>query len=319
VVVASSEPRLSQRAAQPKWIWKDGDAARNTEAATIYLRKNVKLPVEPTAAALVATCDNSFKLFINGKEVTSSSDHNKPKLVDIRSHLVAGDNLFAVQAVNDRAKPDDKSADQSNPAGFFLYASIRHTELKGGNAATVDRRFDVASDRSWVWSAEKDDGWNTKEFSAREWKPAAELGDADIPPWNLGKKLSASISSAEICGQVRAALVNNDSLMTALGRPNREQVVTSRASAATTLQALEMTNGATLAGLLTHGAEHLIAERPKSNRDLILNLYERALARKPTADELRLAEELVGTPVNKEGVEDLLWAMTMLPEFQLIY
>ena len=33
----------------------------------------------------------------------------------------------------------------------------------------------------------------------------------------------------------------------------------------------------------------------------------------------RLAEEMVGTPVKKEGVEDLLWAMTMLPEFQLIY
>src|SRR2546422_11367414 len=28
---------------------------------------------------------------------------------------------------------------------------------------------------------------------------------------------------------------------------------------------------------------------------------------------------MVGTPVKREGVEDLLWAMTMLPEFQLIY
>ena len=41
--------------------------------------------------------------------------------------------------------------------------------------------------------------------------------------------------------------------------------------------------------------------------------------RKPTQAELRLAEEMVGAPVKKEGVEDLLWAMTMLPEFQLIY
>jgi hypothetical protein len=52
---------------------------------------------------------------------------------------------------------------------------------------------------------------------------------------------------------------------------------------------------------------------------LVVTLYERALARKPTREELRLAEEMVGTPVKKEGVEDLLWAMTMLPEFQLIY
>ena len=39
----------------------------------------------------------------------------------------------------------------------------------------------------------------------------------------------------------------------------------------------------------------------------------------PTRQELQLAEELVGQPVRKEGVEDFLWAMAMLPEFQLIY
>jgi hypothetical protein len=118
---------------------------------------------------------------------------------------------------------------------------------------------------------------------------------------------------------VRAALVDNDPLMTALGRPNREQVVTTRSSTATTLEALEMTNGSTLAGLLERGAQHVVQEWPKSNRELVGAIYERALSRKPTKDELRLAEEMVGSPVKKEGVEDLLWAMTMLPEFQLIY
>ena len=140
-----------------------------------------------------------------------------------------------------------------------------------------------------------------------------------MAPWHLGRKLTAVLSAAALRGQVRAALVNSDPLMTALGRPNREQVVTSRSSAATTLQALEMTNGATLAGLLDRGASHILRESPKSNRDLIAELYQRALARQPTEEELRLAEEMVGTPVKKEGVEDLLWAMTMLPEFQLIF
>ena len=95
--------------------------------------------------------------------------------------------------------------------------------------------------------------------------------------------------------------------------------MTSRSSAATTLQALELTNGATLARLLERGAERVVHELPKSNREFVVTLYERALARKPTQEELRLAEEMVGTPVKKEGVEDLLWAMAMLPEFQLIY
>ena len=58
---------------------------------------------------------------------------------------------------------------------------------------------------------------------------------------------------------------------------------------------------------------------PASGRTLAARLYQHAVGRKPTAGELKLAEELVGAPAKKEGVEDLLWAMAMLPEFQLIY
>ena len=310
-----ADPQLGRLAVEPKWIWKDAGAAEKTEALTLYWRKEVNLPETPTEAVAVATCDNSFKLFINGKEVTSSSDYNKPKLVDIRSHLVKGRNLFAVQGVNAAAKSDDKSTNQSNPAGLILYARIRQTT----NGKPEEKVMDVATDKTWLWSATKADGWEKPEFGASGWQSAAELGNVGMAPWQLGRKFTSVLAAAALRGQVRAALVNSDPLLTALGRPNREQVVTSRSSTATTLQALEMMNGATLAGLLERGAEHIVQELSKSNRDLIVTLYERALARQPTKEELRLAEEMVGTPVKREGVEDLLWAMTMLPEFQLIY
>jgi hypothetical protein len=45
----------------------------------------------------------------------------------------------------------------------------------------------------------------------------------------------------------------------------------------------------------------------------------RALGREPTRAELRLARERLGNPVQPEGLEDLFWAVLMLPEFQLIY
>ena len=179
--------------------------------------------------------------------------------------------------------------------------------------------MDFATDKTWLWSTTKADGWEKPEFDASDWQASAELGNVDMAPWQLGRKFTSVLAAAALRGQVRAALVNSDPLLTALGRPNREQVVTSRSSTATTLQALEMMNGATLAGLLERGAEQIVQELSKSNRDLIVTLYERALARQPTKEELRLAEEMVGTPVKREGVEDLLWAMTMLPEFQLIY
>ena len=62
--------------------------------------------------------------------------------------------------------------------------------------------------------------------------------------------------------QIRASLVAADPLTVALGRPNREQVVTSRPTVATTLQALELTNGETLAKILHRGAEQLAAADP---------------------------------------------------------
>ena len=37
------------------------------------------------------------------------------------------------------------------------------------------------------------------------------------------------------------------------------------------------------------------------------------------SDSPEQAREMVGEPARREGVEDLLWAVVMLPEFQLIY
>ncbi len=119
-------------------------------------------------------------------------------------------------------------------------------------------------------------------------------------------------------GPIRAALLASDPLMAALGRPNREQVVTSRPGAATTLQAIELTNGAVLDALLREGAQRWLAEFPGPPEPLIDALYARALGRPPSADERRLALGLVGSPAQSSGVQDLLWAITMLPEFQLI-
>ncbi len=119
---------------------------------------------------------------------------------------------------------------------------------------------------------------------------------------------------------VRAALVAADSLQVAMGRPNREQVVTARAGIATTLEALELTNGAELAGVVKTGAEKIL--KPPGDASpgkLVPQVYEKALGREPTPAELELAQALVGQPVQATGVEDLLWSLAMLPEFQLIY
>src|SRR5262249_58936394 len=66
--------------------------------------------------------------------------------------------------------------------------------------------------------------------------------------------IEAVLAVAADAGRYRASLARSSPLMTAMGRPNREQVVSVRSSIATTLEALELTNGAVLAGLLERGA-----------------------------------------------------------------
>jgi hypothetical protein len=127
-------------------------------------------------------------------------------------------------------------------------------------------------------------------------------------------KAEFTVTTAEI----RASLVAADPLAVALGRPNREQVITSRSDAATTLQALELTNGKTLSAILQRAALMMV-EFPVTNDELLERIYRRAFARSPTTGEKASAKEFIGEPPQKEGVEDLLWATVMLPEFQLIY
>jgi hypothetical protein len=175
-------------------------------------------------------------------------------------------------------------------------------------------------------------------LTSRAWQlPAVDLGEGASKDYVFGgpgvRRLSAEefrdalgrltgvwYEKAELpvtTNSIRAALVPADPLATALGRPNREQVVTTRAMAATTLQALELTHGGTLAEVLRRGAAKL-AESSSTPGELVEDLYSGALGRAPGALEKRLATELLGQPVRPEGAEDLLWAVAMLPEFQLV-
>ncbi len=118
---------------------------------------------------------------------------------------------------------------------------------------------------------------------------------------------------------VRAALVRSNALLRSLGRPNREQVVTTRPDQLTTLQALDLSNGQILSDMLARGAQNWLKTHTKATAEqLIEELYQRALCRRPTAEEMTTAREILGTPVTAEGLADLFWVACMLPEFQLI-
>lgn len=118
---------------------------------------------------------------------------------------------------------------------------------------------------------------------------------------------------------VRVTLVDCDPLMRSLGRPNREQVVTTRPDQLSTLQALDLANGQTLTTTLERGAANILKAHSKASADELVDwVFVQALSRKPAGPERAAAKQLVGDKPTTESVADLLWAVVMLPEFQLV-
>jgi len=221
----------------------------------------------------------------------------------------------------------DALPELDSPAGLICYA---HIQLKGENA-------DFVTDDGWVMTELPPPplisdltGSNTPESTGADstpsglsspidWHPVVELGGVDLAPWRIGGKLvELATAPADSLPVRRASLVAATPLTSALGRPNREQIVTVRQETPTTLQALELTNGATVAQLLNEVAKRVVEKSPGEGRTVIEQLYLKCLGRTPTPGERRVAEKLVGSPVRPEGVQDLVWIIAMLPEFQLI-
>lgn len=116
---------------------------------------------------------------------------------------------------------------------------------------------------------------------------------------------------------VRAALVQNDPFLTALGRPSRENIISAREGQATLLQAMELTNGKLLNETLIAGAKEW-ADDHQSPESLTEAVFRQSFGRAPSEDERRVANEILENGVDTNAVQDLLWAVILLPEFQFI-
>lgn len=142
--------------------------------------------------------------------------------------------------------------------------------------------------------------------------PLFDSAEVKFRPYQLIPEAKANLKFP------RASLVANTNFLKVLGRPNREIVSTSRDSQASLLQALELSNGEKLNQSLIQGSEKWVAT---FSDPVILtkNLYAKALLREPNSKELEIAQQALGSNPNPEAVQNLLWAVFLLPEFQLIY
>src|SRR5262249_44848356 len=150
--------------------------------------------------------------------------------------------------------------------------------------------------------------------------PTKHVAPVNLPPY--------AEESPESQRFVRSSLVHCDLLMRSLGRPNREQVVTTRGDVLTTLQALDLANGREMSELVGRGADTWKKKLDAGAKpeEVVDQLYWQALARPPSEVEKSFALSLLVADPAKEpegknvqqGLCDLLWIVFMLPEFQLV-
>jgi hypothetical protein len=112
--------------------------------------------------------------------------------------------------------------------------------------------------------------------------------------------------------------MKSDMLMRSLGRPNREQIVSSRPVDLTTLEAMDLNNANSLSILLDQGAKAMLVRHGGDSSALVEDLYLQALSRPPTPEEKQVLEESLGPKPDAAAVQDLLWSVLLLPEFQII-
>ncbi len=287
----------SSEAAPPaSWVWSDGGTDAKA-GETIALKKIIELKQELIRASAMISCDNQFSLRINGKEIATGEDWTTPTMIDLQPHLRSGTNEIHIIATNGGSEP--------NAAGCYFQARLTHA-----GTSTY-----LGTDESWF--ATPAPGGNLAADAA--WRPAVKCSNSQL--WESAApafaKALASLADATP-PQVRASLMKSDELMRSLGRPNREQIVTSRPNDLTTLEAMDLNNGNILATILAKGAKHILATHGNNASTIVEQIYLQALSRPPSAEEKNIAQEIIGTVPLPTTVEDFLWSILMLPEFQLI-
>ena len=285
------------------WIWSN-ELATSPPNEKLTFRKRFTLPHAPVNAAVVFAADNVATIFVNGRRVGMNEEWSRPVMELVASELKQGDNEIVLAAAN-------------GDAGGVAAAKVElRATLPDGSITTI------ATDDSWEWtvSAPASNGKITPDAAPADWAPAVVAKTQTT--WagstkEFVRKLLYATASGPI-PMVRSVLVKGTPLMAALGRPNRDQVITSRPNDLTTLEAIQLANEQGLADEFTKGATSILAKHGPGAAPIVRWLFSAALSREPTAAELAAGGEMLGETPTEESVADCLWAVVMLPEFQLI-
>jgi Protein of unknown function (DUF1549)/Protein of unknown function (DUF1553)/Planctomycete cytochrome C len=328
-------------AAKPAPAPGEQQALADTDRHLVVFRKTFTLQAAPAEAYAAILASQSFHVQVNGAEAKpiqrDGFRNNRIALLDLRPLLKVGENVIAIDVSSHTEKQMNDIERKKYPA------STMHLNEQSGLAFYVrcaspgdKTSLQITTDETWRVRRNPAGAWNAAAFSDAEWKMAQPLAEGVAPvdegpglepltrkdfaniPVVLGTQLSCAVSTAARAGAIRASLLAADPLQVALDRPNREVVIPVRTTAATTIQALELSNGATLNARLQRTAAKFAPEAARDPAGWLCRIYFHALGRLPTPQEQAVCLEMLGNPDKPDAVADVLWAIVNLPEFQLI-
>ena len=274
-------------ALKSKWIWNRADSNLAAGGVDVEFRAMFSWDKRPQTGSVVITCDNEYTLFVNGTKVRNDKDWNTAELISITRLLKSGKNTIRIVGKNHTNTP--------NPAGLYVSVFIDRKPINiQWSTSSGDRQSPAISvTHQQIWAAATS-SIASKEQEAMSYQVMAKSG------YRPRLRMSHFVSN---------------SLMRSLGRPNREQIVTTRDDQLSTLQALDLSNGQLFADILANGSTRLLRQLGTKEK-VVEHVYNVALSRKPTPNESKILFEIVGDKPDAQSIADLLWSVVMLPEFQ---
>lgn len=194
VAATAAPPAAPLAEEEVAWIWGPDPAAPGDE---LWFRRVIALDEPAVLEELVATCDDRFRAWLDGREVLAGDRWESPQVARNLGELAAGTHEIRVQASN-----------EGGPAGLLLRARFRRAD---------DSTFMVRSDEAWECApVVLLPGEPPATREPTEWRAARSLGPSRAPqgPWPdpLARREATPAESIEVPPGYQVELVHSAQL-----------------------------------------------------------------------------------------------------------
>lgn len=149
------------------WVWfpDEGDPLAHAPGGTRFFRKTFELPKAPTSSAVLnVVCDDSFTVWLSGKEVGKGSFLPNRRQVfsfNVTVDLEAGRNALAIEGTN-----------RAGLAGLLVHLVVR----------IGDKEHEIITDGSWRCARQAPLGWQALDFKDTSWQPVRVVASYEKSP-----------------------------------------------------------------------------------------------------------------------------------------